>query len=160
MKICPLSLHHHRMSNAGKKILSMLLWFWGGTVYFLLEVAYKSLTNHTEAISWTMLVLAIFLTVPVERCGAQLPWKTPFIIQVLCCTALVTLAEFIAGCILNIWLGLGVWDYSNMWGNILGQICPQYTAIWLVLCGVFIIVFDWMRYAVDGIDKPHYVWGW
>lgn len=148
------------MSKFGEKILSMLLWSWGGTVYFLLEVAFKTVTNEPEKISWTMLILAMILTIPVERCGAQLPWETPFLIQVFACTALVTIAEFIAGCILNIWLGLGIWDYSHMWGNILGQICPQFIAVWFVLCGIFIVAFDWMRYAVDGIDKPHYVWGW
>lgn len=32
------------MSRAGDRILSMLLWTWGGAVYFLLEVAYKTAT--------------------------------------------------------------------------------------------------------------------
>lgn len=57
----------------------MLLWSWGGTVYFLLEVAFKSATHEPERISWTMLVLAMLLTVPVERCGEQLPWEVPLI---------------------------------------------------------------------------------
>ena len=37
--------------------------------------------------------------------------------------AVIVLAvEFISGCVLNLWLGLGVWDYSNQPGNVLGQI--------------------------------------
>ena len=49
------------MSRAGQRVLSMLLWSWGGTVYFLLEVAFKSATHEPERISWTMLVLAMLL---------------------------------------------------------------------------------------------------
>ena len=49
------------MSKAGKRVLSVLLWFFGGTLYFLLEVAYKTATGHQERISWTMLVLAVVL---------------------------------------------------------------------------------------------------
>ena len=55
------------MTRYSKPILSMLLWFFGGTLYFLIEVAYKTLTGPPERISWTMLVVAILLTVAVER---------------------------------------------------------------------------------------------
>ena len=144
------------MSRAGCWVLSMLLWSWGGTVYFLLEVAFKTLTGHPERISWTMLVVAIILTVAVERCGYQLPWTVPLWLQAFCCAALVTAVELVAGCVINLWLDLDVWDYSTMPGNLWGQICPQYSAIWWVLCLVFIPAFDWLRYAVEGIERPCY----
>lgn len=66
------------MTKTGRRVLSMLLWSWGGTVYFLLEVAFKTLRGHPEQISWTMLVVAVILTIPVERCGEQLPWEVPW----------------------------------------------------------------------------------
>ena len=144
------------MSRAGCRVLSMLLWSWGGTVYFLLEVAFKTITGHPERISWTMLVVAILLTVPVERCGAQLPWSCPLWLQALCCAALVTAVELVSGLVLNLWLGLDIWDYTDLPGNFLGQICPQYSAVWWVLCLVFIPAFDWLRYAVEGIERPCY----
>lgn len=143
-----------RYSNA---VLSVLLWFFGGTVYFLLEVAYKTATGHPERISWTMLVLAVVLCVPVERAGYQLPWKTPLWLQAAVCAALVTVTEFIAGCVLNVWLGMGIWDYSGLPLNLLGQVCLPFTAVWWVLCAVFIPVFDWLRYAVIGGEKPWYI---
>lgn len=134
----------------------MLLWSWGGTVYFLLEVAFKTLTGHPERISWTMLVVAILLTIPVERAGEQLPWAVPLWLQALCCAALVTAVELAAGCVINLWLGWDVWDYTAMPGNLWGQICPQYSAIWWVLCLVFIPMFDWLRWAVEGGVRPRY----
>lgn len=144
------------MSKAGERVLSMLLWTWGGTVYFLLEVAYKTATGSPERISWTMLVLAVILCIPVERCGYQLPWETPLWLQALCCAAMVTVTEFAAGCVLNLWLGLDIWDYSSLPLNLMGQICLPFSLVWLVLCFLFIVVFDWMRYAVIGGDKPAY----
>lgn len=142
--------------NWSKAVLSLLLWTWGGCLYFYIEVLWKSLRGHPEKISWTMLTLAIILCIPLERCGAELPWSCPLWGQALICSCAVTAAEFAAGLILNVWLGLGVWDYSNMWGNILGQICPQFFAVWIVLCFIIIPVFDWMRYCVAGGEKPTY----
>ena len=143
-KVCP-------MGKVGCRVLSMLLWFFGGTLYFLLEVIFKSVTGHPERISWTMLVVAILLTIPVERAGEQLPWEVPLWLQ-----ALVTAVELAAGCVINLWLGWDVWDYTAMPGNLWGQICPQYSAIWWVLCLVFIPMFDWLRYAVEGGERPCY----
>ena len=102
------------------------------------------------------LVLAVLLTIPVERCGEQLHWGVPLWLQALACAALVTAAELAAGLILNVWLGLGVWDYSDLPGNFMGQICPQFAAIWFGLCLVFIPAFDWMRWSVEGGQRPKY----
>lgn len=144
------------MKRYSKPVLSVLLWIFGGTVYFLLEVGYKTATGHPERISWTMLVVAIALTIPVERCGAELPWECPLWLQAAACAALVTAVELVAGLVLNVWLRLGIWDYSHMPLNLLGQICLQFFFVWWALCFVFIPVFDWMRWAVAGGERPHY----
>lgn len=144
------------MSKAGRWVLSMLLWVWGGAAYFMIEVAYKTATGRPEQISWTMLVLAVVLCVPVERAGAELPWECPLWLQALSCAALVIAAELLAGLVLNVWLGLGIWDYSGLRWNLWGQICPQFAVLWWALCAAFIPVFDWMRYAVEGGERPRY----
>lgn len=144
------------MTAWGKRILCMLLWTWGGTVYFLLEVVWKTIRNEPEQISWTMLVLAVILCVAVERCGYQIPWDCPLWAQAISCAALVTVVEFFAGLLLNVKLGLHIWDYSHLPGNIMGQVCPQFFIVWFLLCLLFIPIFDWMWYAVAGGEKPHY----
>jgi predicted membrane protein len=144
------------MTKTGRRVLSMLLWSWGGTVYFLLEVAFKTLRGEQAQISWTMLVLAVILTIPVERCGEQLPWEVPLWLQALACALLVTAVELAAGVILNIWLGLDIWDYSHLPFNLWGQICPQFSAVWWFLCLVFIPAFDWLRWSVEGGQRPKY----
>ena len=144
------------MSRAGRWVLSMLLWSWGGTVYYFLEVIWKLLREEPERISWTMLVVAILLCIPVERCGAELPWSCPLWLQAAGCAALVTVVELAAGIVLNVWMGLGVWDYSHLPGNLWGQICPQFSALWWVMCLAFIPVFDWLRWTVEGGTQPYY----
>lgn len=152
------SWRRRRMSKAGDVVLSLLLWTWGGTVYFLLEVVWKLAKEEPERISWIMLVLAILLCIPVERCGAELPWTCPLWLQALSCAALVTAVELGAGLVLNVWLGLGIWDYSGLRWNLFGQICPQFFLVWWALCAAFIPVFDWMRYEVMGGQRPKYYW--
>ena len=144
------------MSRAGRWVLSMLLWTWGGAVYFFIEAAYKLARGEPERISWTMLALAILLCIPVERCGAELPWECPLWLQALACAGLVTAVEFVAGLVLNLWLGLDIWDYSHLPFNLMGQICPQFAALWWGLCMMFIPIFDWLRWAVEGGERPHY----
>lgn len=139
-----------------KAVLSVLLWTWAGAVYFFLEVAWKTLWGEPESISWTMFLLAILLAVPLERFGAELPWEMPLALQALICGTAITGAELAAGLVLNVWLRMDVWDYSHMPGNLWGQVCPQFWALWCVLSIGAIVALDWVRYAVEGGDRPHY----
>ena len=147
------------MSKVGRRVLCMLLWTWGGALYFLMEVVWKTASGEPERISWTMLLVAILLSAAVERCGYQLPWELPLWLQALACAFLVTAVELVSGLILNVWLGLGIWDYSHLSGNLWGQICPQFFLVWMVLCFAFIPIFDWLWYAVAGGEQPHYRMG-
>ncbi len=44
--------------------------------------------------------------------------------------AVITALEFTAGYIVNLRMGLNVWDYSNRPLNLYGQICPEYSLMW------------------------------
>lgn len=139
-----------------KAVLSVLLWTWAGAVYFFLEVAWKILRGEPETISWTMFLLAIVLAIPLERFGAELPWEMPLVSQALICGTAITVVELLAGLVLNVWLGLGIWDYSGLPGNLWGQICPQFWVLWCDLSIFGIMALDWLRYAVEGGAKPQY----
>ena len=47
--------------------------------------------------------------------------------------AVITSIEFVVGCIVNLWLGLGVWDYTKLPLNLFGQVSLVYTTLWYVL---------------------------
>ena len=74
--------------------------------------------------------------------------------------AMITFVEFLAGVILNLWLKLDIWDYSEQKYNILGQICMAYFGFWQFLSLVGIFLNDYFRWFVFGEEKPHYYWFW
>ena len=69
---------------------------------------------------------------------------------------IITGVEFVTGLIVNVWLGLKVWDYSNLPYNVLGQICLLYVFIWFFLSPLAIISDDYLRYLLMGEKKPRY----
>lgn len=69
---------------------------------------------------------------------------------------LITVLELVCGCIVNLWLGWHVWDYSNMPFNLLGQICLPFTAIWFFLSAVAVVLDDWIRHILWKEKMPHY----
>lgn len=135
---------------------STVLWTFGGTIYFLVEVAWKLMHGNPNSISWTMLVLAAIICIPLDQINEHLSWDTPLWIQAIICGIGITLVEFIAGAFLNILLGMGVWDYSSMPFNIRGQICLPFTVLWCFVSLIGIVIFDWLRYFLYGEERPRY----
>ena len=80
-------------------------------------------------------------------------WK-----QALCGSALATAVELVAGIILNLYLGLGIWDYSGLPCNLLGQICLPFSLLWVALSVLCIFVDDALRWRLFHEEKPRYRW--
>lgn len=77
----------------------------------------------------------------------------------------ILIMEFVFGLLINKWLCplLGrpvVWDYSDVPGNILGQICPQFFAAWIFLAVVCILIDDFLRWKLYEEEKPRYKLWW
>lgn len=113
-----------------------------GCIYLLIELAWRGYTH------WTMLPLAAVIFVCAGLLDER-PNPPPFWAQVVIGTVIATALELVAGLILNVWLGLGIWDYSHLPGNFLGQICPQFTAAWAVLMIVSIKLENFMHKIAD-----------
>lgn len=117
-----------------------------GCIYLLIELAWRGYTH------WTMLLLAsvVFICTGIlDELNVNLKmWQ-----QVVIGTAIATTLEFIVGIIVNLWLGLGVWDYSEQPGNILGQICPVFTLAWAFLMIISIKLENFMHTVANKIFK-------
>ncbi len=122
----------------------------GGLLYVLIELIWRGWSH------WTMFVLGGLCFIYLGLINEILSWNTPLWQQILIGTAGITALEFFTGCIVNLWLGWGVWDYSGMPGNILGQICPQYMLLWIPISLTGIILDDWIRYRAFGEQRPRY----
>ena len=55
----------------------------------------------------------------------------------LCMAVSMTAIEYIAGILLLKLMKLRLWDYSQLWGNIQGLICPLFSAIWAFMGAVY-----------------------
>lgn len=49
----------------------------------------------------------------------------------------MTAIEYIAGILCLKLANVRLWDYSNIWGNIQGIICPKYSMIWACLAAIY-----------------------
>lgn len=98
----------------------------GGAYYCILELLWRGRTH------WTMLLMG-GTAVTVLYLVFSNKLHLPMAVKCLICAALVTVAEFICGCIVNLWLGWDVWDYSDRKFNLLGQICPLFSLFWGLL---------------------------
>ena len=125
------------------------LFLTGGTAYALLETAWR---GHTH---WTMFVLGGFLFLILgELNEGLLEWDTPLILQGIIGSAIVTGAELATGMILNVWLGLGVWDYSGMPLNYKGQICLPFSILWIFVSIAAVVLDDWLvALLAEGVDR-------
>jgi uncharacterized membrane protein len=83
-------------------------------------------------------------------------WELPLWKQMLFATIIITVLEFMFGVILNIFLGLNIWDYGNLKFNILGQISLGYSALWFFLSLPAIFLDDWLRWKLFEEEKPRY----
>ena len=127
-----------------------ILWGMGGVIYTLIELCARGYSH------WTMALLGGVCFLAVGALNEFLPWEMPLWLQMFWGGLLITALEFVTGCIVNLWLGWSVWDYSAEKYNLLGQICPKFTAYWILLSGVAIVLDDFLRFLLFDEDKPRY----
>ena len=127
----------------------LTLFLVGGAFYYALEVLFRGYSFLAMAGCGGFCFIICGVINEKSRC-------MPLVLQQLIAASGITVIEFIFGLILNVWLGLNMWDYSNMPGNILGQICPQFMVLWFFLSAVGIILDDVIRWRLFGEEKPHY----
>lgn len=106
--------------------VAALLFGLGGLLYCGIELAYRGRTHWSMGVAGGLALCALGWIDRRLR-GASL-W-----IKALCGAAAITALEFVSGCLLNLRLGLGVWDYSDRTFNLMGQICPLFSAAWFLL---------------------------
>ena len=124
----------------------------GGSIYCILELMWRSWTH------WTMFLLGGICFICLGLINEILTWDTPLLIQMLIGGCIITTLEFVTGCVVNLWLGWNVWDYSNLPYNLLGQISLFSSIGWIGLSLVGIVLDDYIRWKWFGEDKPKYKW--
>lgn len=122
----------------------------GGGIYYNLELIWR---EHSH---WTMFLLGGICFIALGLINELLSWDTPLISQMVIGSLIITTLEFITGCVVNLWLGWNVWDYSNLPYNLLGQISLFSSIGWIGLSLVGIVLDDFIRWKWFGEEKPRY----
>ena len=122
----------------------------GGLLYVAVELIWRGYSH------WTMFFLGGTCFVLIGAINELIPWCMPLWKQAIIGAAIITLLEFLTGCIVNLWLGWNIWDYSSVSLNLLGQICVPYILLWVPVSLGAIILDDWLRYGMFDEEKPHY----
>ncbi len=77
--------------------------------------------------------------------------------QSLLGTAMVLILEYLAGVVLNKWLNLSLWDYSDLPMNVDGQISLLFAIYWFLLCPVVFWLDDLLRHVLYGKGKIYHL---
>ncbi|NLL00385.1 MAG: hypothetical protein GX271_06965 [Clostridiales bacterium] len=136
-----------RYNNFLKYILLFLI---GGFAYGGIEIIFRGYSHISMMIAGGICFILIGLINEV------FPDDIAFIKQMAISAIIITVVEFITGLIVNVWLGLKVWDYSELRFNFMGQISMLYTLIWFLLSPLAIIMDDYIRYYILGEERPKY----
>ena len=122
----------------------------GGLLYIVLEAVWR---GHSH---WTMFFLGGLCFALIGLINEWIPWCMLLWQQACIGAAIITVLEFLTGCIVNLWMGWDVWDYSGMPLNLLGQICVPYILLWIPISLIAIALDDWLRYWMFGEERPYY----
>lgn len=116
-----------------EKVLELTVFILGGWAYAMMEILFRGYTHWTMVLTGGACILTLYIM-------ADWLLSQPIVVAALAGAIIITLYELGVGIVVNLKLEWNVWDYSAMPCNVLGQICPTFTAIWFVLCLIFLSI--------------------
>ncbi len=122
------------MKNISSKMkIYTILFIFGGALYCILEMLWSGHTHWCMSLCGGISLVFIYCTNAALR-GAAI------IKQAAICSVFITTCELICGFIVNILLGMALWDYAMFKYNFMGQICIRYSLYWFLISffGIFI----------------------
>lgn len=140
------------MKSRRSKYISEVLFIWalGGTIYYTIEMVTRGFSH------WSMFVVGGLALCFCTFQGQAMKWTEPLWIQVIRSVVFVTSLEFITGIIVNKWLHLEVWDYSDQPFQVWGQICVPFMILFSGLIVIGILLGGTLTYWIYGERKPDF----
>lgn len=130
-----------------------------GILYVFLEVFYTSVTTFEMRLvghsSLWMMPVGGILGVILDMMN-EVKWMNAvnYRLKVLLGGFFITLLEFTSGCVLNLWWGFDIWDYSNSFCNFLGQIDLLHSCYWVGITPFGFWLGDVIRHYMFDEPKP------
>lgn len=133
-------------------IKEIILFIIGGIIYFNIEVLARGFSH------WSMFIVGGLCFIIIGLLNEIYSWELLFQWQCLIGCGVITIMEFISGCIVNLLLHWNVWDYSDRPANLLGQICLHHSIFyWIPLSAIAIVLDDYIRHILFNEQLPKYV---
>lgn len=138
------------------------LFFIGSVLGWVLELLFRNLTQHPDKIVnpgfctgpylpiYGFGLCALYLLASLEQ-YSMIP--DPFWNKVMLFAAMavgMTLIEYIAGVFCLKYLKVLLWDYSDLWGNIQGIICPLFSFFWAILGAMYYFLIH--PHILEGLE--------
>lgn len=127
-----------------------VIFYLGGMFYCGVELLWRGWTHGSM---FLLGGLCFYLVGGLNR-----RFRMSVLAQMVIGAVIVTFFEFWTGMLVNRVMHLGVWDYSAVPMNLLGQICLPFTLLWFPLCGIGIFCEDGLRRLLFHEPMPHYTW--
>ena len=112
----------------------------GGMAYVGLELLWRGRSHYSMFLAGGASLLLIG---QLNRTQPRLALP----LRALTGAGIITMVELAAGLLFN--RDYAVWDYRSLPGNWLGQICPRYFLLWLVLATLVLLIYDPLEKLVD-----------
>ena len=126
-----------------------VLGYIGGMIYVVLEILWRGWSHGS------MFVVGGICFVLIGGIDRVFP-QMPLLMQSVLGASIVTAMELISGLFLNVYLRLGVWDYSALPYNLMGQVCMPYFFLWIIVSLAAVWLDDFLRWRLFRETKMVY----
>ncbi|MCL2702587.1 MAG: putative ABC transporter permease [Defluviitaleaceae bacterium] len=124
------------------------LWLIAGGCYYVIEGIWRICSNGGWA-NITMLPVGGLCGVLIGIMNQNPKFaRKKMVLQAVYGMAVLVVVEFVCGYIMNIRMGLNIWDYSSRPLNFMGQICLAYAALWFLFTPFIIWFDDYVRFKI------------
>ena len=122
-----------------------MLFYTGGATYLTIELLFRGRSYGSMFLAGGLCFLLIGQMSHVSP-------KLPLILRGILGSLIVTMVEFGAGLLVN--REYAVWDYRSQPGNLMGQICPLFTAVWIPLSLLAIFLYGLLETHMETKLSP------
>ena len=122
-----------------------MLFYTGGATYLTIELLFRGRSYGSMFLAGGLCFLLIGQLNHVQP-------KLPLILRGITGSLIVTMVEFAAGLLVN--REYAVWDYRGQPGNLMGQICPLFTALWIPLSLLAVILYGVLETGLEEKLSP------
>ena len=122
-----------------------MLFYAGGATYLTIELLFRGRSYGSMFLAGGLCFLLIGQMNHVSP-------RLPLILRGIAGSLIVTMVEFAAGLLVN--REYAVWDYRSQPGNLMGQICPLFTAFWIPLSLLAIYLYGLLETHMETKLSP------